>query len=72
MIILRAVKGDTSCTNVEKSFVQANCDWRQNLPQFTFLVKKLLCLCTVGFCNQGVSRSSLCDELKNFAANNLL
>ena len=26
----------------------------------------------VGFCNQGASWSSSCDELKNFAANNLL
>ena len=35
-------------------------------------MKKLLCLYIVGFCNQGVSRSSSCDELKNFATNNLL
>ena len=31
MIILRAVKVDTSCVSVEKKFVQANCDRRQSL-----------------------------------------
>ena len=35
-IILRAIKCDTSCTSVEQNFVQANCDRRQNLPQFIF------------------------------------
>ena len=70
-IILRAVKGDTSCTSVEQSlFMQIVIG--NNLPQFISLVKKLLCLCIIGFCNQGASRSSSCDKLKNFATNNLL
>ena len=72
MIILRTVKGDTSCTSIEQSFVHANCDQRYNLSQFIHLLKKLLCLYTVGFFDQGASRSSSCDELKNFAANILL
>ena len=65
-IILRAIKG---CAGVKQSCVHANCDRRQNLSEFIFLLKKLLCLYTVWFCNQGVSWSSSCDELKNFAAN---
>ena len=40
-----------------------------DLPLFIFLLKKLLCLYTVGFCNQRVSWSSSCVELKNFAVN---
>ena len=52
-----------------QSFVHANCDRKQNLPQYIFVLKKLLCLYIVGFCDQGVSWSSLCDELKNFATN---
>ena len=35
-------------------------------------MKKLLCLFTIGFCNQASSESLSCDELKNFATNNLL
>ena len=46
------------CATLCKSFSQAYCE-----PE------KLLCLYTVGFCNQGVSWSSSCDKLKNFAAN---
>ena len=42
---------------------------RRHMPQFIFLLKKLLCLYTLWFCDQGVSWSSSCDELKNFAAN---
>ena len=41
---------------------------RRYMPQFIFLFKKLLCLYTVGFCNQGVSWSSSYEELKNFVA----
>ena len=39
------------------------------ISYFIFLLKKLLCLYTIGFCDQGVSWSSSCDELMNFAAN---
>ena len=42
---------------------------RRHMPYFIFLFKKLLCLYTVGFCNQGISWSSSCDELKNFTVN---
>ena len=30
-------------------------DWKPSLPYFIFLLKKLLCLYTVGFCDQGAS-----------------
>ena len=71
-IILKAVKVFTSCISVEQSLFKQIVTKDTVLPQFIFLVKKLLCLCTIGFCNQGTSRSSSCDKLKNFAANNLL
>ena len=61
-----------NCTSVKQSLVHANFDQKQNFPWFIFFLKKLLCLYTVGFCNQWASWSSLCDELKNFAANILL
>ena len=67
MIILRAVNAQVL------SKVYSSKLWPETeFALIHFLVKKLLCLCTVGFWNQGVSRSSSCDELKNFAANNLL
>ena len=71
-IILRVVNVDTSCTSVEQSLFKQIVTGDKVLPQFIFLVKKLVCLYTVGFSNQGASRSSSCDELKNFAANNFL
>ena len=39
---------------------------------FIFLLKKLLCLYTVGFCDQGAFVSSSCGDLKNFVAKILL
>ena len=36
-----------------------------------FLLKKLLCICTVGFCDQASPDLYHVDELKNFVANNL-
>ena len=41
--------------------VQANCDGDEVLDLVhLFLLKKLLCICTVGFCDQVSSWSSLC------------
>ena len=37
-----------------------------------FLLKKFLCICTIQFCDQHLLDLHLVDELKNFAANNLL
>ena len=58
MIILRAVKEDTSCTSVKQSFFKQFVTGDTVVPYFIILVKKLLCLCTVGFCDQASSWSS--------------
>ena len=62
MIILRAVKVFTSCTSVEQSFFSVEQSFFKQivtgdtvLPYFIVLVKKLLCLCTIGFCDQASS-----------------
>ena len=59
MIILKAVKVYTSCTSVEqnlfKQFVTGDRVWPSSS-----LLKKLLCLCTVGFCDQASSWSLSC------------
>ena len=54
---------------MKQSLIHANCDRRQNLPEFIFLLKKLLCLYTLGFCDQGTLRYLSYNELKNFASN---
>ena len=61
-----------SCTRAQFRKCEEKCDWKPSLPWFFFLLKKLLYLYTVGFCDQATSWSSSCDELKNFAANILL
>ena len=65
MIVLRAVKVDTSCTSVKQSLFKQIVTGDRICPSSSFL-------CTVGFYDQASSRSSSCDELKNFATNNLL
>ena len=40
-----------------------------NLPQFIFLLKKLLCLCAKGFVTKELFDLHRVDELKKFAAN---
>ena len=42
------------------------------MPQFIFLLKKLLYLYVVVFCNQELRDLHCADELKNFVANILL
>ena len=55
-------KGRLSGWNLMQRLLQlllhSHCDRRQNLPYFIFLLKKLLCLYTVGFCDQGASSFS--------------
>ena len=59
MIILRAVKVFTSCKNFEK--VCSSKLWpKTKFCPNSSLLKKLLYLCTVGFCNQVSSWSLLC------------
>ena len=49
----------TSCTSVEQSVFKQIVIGDTVLPKFIFLVKKLLCLCIVGFCDQASFLSSL-------------
>ena len=59
MIVLRAVKRCTSCTSIEQTLFKQimTRDKVLDLVHF-FLLKKLLCICTVGFCDQTSSWSS--------------
>ena len=59
----------TSCTSVEQSLFKKIVTGDTVLPYFIVPVKKLLCLCTIGFCDQESSWSSslgwteeLCSE----------
>ena len=58
MIILRAVKVFTSCTSVKQSLFKQFVTGDTVLPLFIFLVKKLLCLWTIKFCDLTSSWSS--------------
>ena len=71
MIILRAVKVFTSCTSVEQILFKQIVTEDRICPNSSFL-KKLLCMCTVGFVIKHLLNLHRWDELKNFAANNLL
>ena len=73
MIILRAVKQFTSCANIEQTLFKQIVTGDEVLALVhLFLLKKLLCMCTVGFCDKHLFDLHHVDELKNFAANNLL
>ena len=61
MIVLRAVKRYTSCTSIEQTLFKQIVTGDKVLDLVhLFLLKKLLCICTVGFCDQESSWSSLC------------
>ena len=70
-IISKAVKVFTSCTSVEQNLFKQIVIGDTVLPQFIVLVQKLLCLCTVKFCDQESFGSLLWDELTNFVTKNL-
>ena len=73
MIVLRAIKEFTSSTSTEQTlFKQIVIEDKVLALVHLFCLKKLLCMCTVGFCGQASSYLHRVDELKNFAANNLL
>ena len=72
MIVLKAVKWYTSCTSIEQTLFKQIVTGNKVLDlAHLFLLKKLLCICTVGFCDQASPDLHCVDELKNFAANNL-
>ena len=56
MIVLRAVKQYTSCKNFEQTLFKqiVTGDEVLALVHF-FLLKKLLCICIIGFCDQASS-----------------
>ena len=61
MIVLRAVKRYTSCTSIEQTLFKQIVIGDKVLDLVhLFLLKKLLCICTVGFCDQASSWSSSC------------
>ena len=55
MIILRAVKDDTSCKSVEQSLFKQIVTRDRICPSSSFLCKSCYVLCIVGFCNQASS-----------------
>ena len=72
MIVLRAVKRFASCTSIEQTlFKQIVTEDEVLALVHLFLLKKVLCMCT-GFVTKHLLDFHRVDELKNFAANNLL
>ena len=56
MIVLRAIKVFTSCTSIEQTLFKQIVIGDEVLALVhLFLLKKLLCICTVGFCDQASS-----------------
>ena len=54
----------TSCTSIEQTLLKQIVTGDEVLALVhLFLLKKLLCICTVGFCDQASSWSSLCGSL---------
>ena len=73
MIILRAVKRFASCPSIEKTlFKQIVTGDKVLALVHLFFLKKLLCICTVGFVIKHLLDLHRVDELKNFVANNFL
>ena len=73
MIILRAVNKWTSCISIEKTlFKQIVTEDEVLALVHLFLLKELVCICTVGFVTKHLLDLYRVDELKNFAANKFL
>ena len=64
-------KGRQSVHKLHKcwaKFVQAICNRRQSFAPSSSLLKKLLCLCAVGFYDQASSRSSSCGWIEKICS----
>ena len=73
MIVLRAVKRFASCTSIEQTLFKQIVIRDEVLTLVhLLLLKKFLCMCTVGFVTKHLLDIHRVDELKNFATNNLL
>jgi len=56
MIVLRVIKVFTSCTSIEQTLFKKIVTRDEVLALVhLFLLKKSLCICTVGFCDQASS-----------------
>ena len=72
-MLFRSVKRYTSCTSIEQTLFKQIVTGEEVLALVhLFLLKKLLYMCTVGFMTKHLLDLHRVDELKNFAANNLL
>ena len=71
-IILRAVKGYTSCTTAQFHSVKKRVTENLVCPSSSFSLRSCCVLYTLGFYDQATSWSSSCDELKNITVNILL
>ena len=72
MIILKAIKGDTSYTSVEQSLFEQIVTGYRICPSSSFLCRSC-CVCAPwGFVTKHLLDFHRLDELKNFTANNLL
>ena len=73
MIVLRAVKRFASYISIEQTLFKQIVTGEEVLALVhLFLLKKLLYMCIVGFMTKHLLDLHRVDELKNFAANNLL
>ena len=72
MIILRAVKVDTSCTSVEKILFKQIMTEDKICPSSSFLCRSCCVYAPSGFVTKHLLDLHRLNELKNFATNNLL
>ena len=72
MIILRAVKVDISCISVEQSLFKQIVTGDKICPSSSFLCRSCYVSAPQGFVTKHLLDLHRLDELKNFAANNLL
>ena len=71
-MVLRGIKRYTSCTSIEQTLFKQIVTGDKVLdPVHLFFLKKLLCICTIGFVTKHLPDLDRVDELKNFTANNL-
>ena len=69
MIVLRAVKEFTSCTSIKQTLFEQIVTGDEVLALVhLFLLKKLLCICTIGFCDQASSWSSSCGWIEELCS----
>ena len=71
-IILRAVNVDTSCTSVEQSLFKQTVTKDKICPNSSLLCRSCRVCAPQGFVTKHLLDLHHLDELKNFAANNLL